>query len=324
MTGYDLAGNPLECRATTRKGTPCQRMPLPHNGYCPSHQHLAETEELAEQELGRRRSVGAVADGIASRACCSGSTSAGPSPMPSSLGDGRLVTAKAPTTPEDQSRRRAWPPSSAALGARRAPTPATSSAFAHGTTVATNALLEGRGARTALVATEGFTDVVELGRQARADLYRLCAAHPAPLVAARAALRRARADDARTARCARCAEAAAALAREVAAAEPEAVAVVLLHAYRHPRARAGARRRARARRCRDVHVSLSHEVVGTFREYERAATTEIDAALSPLLGRLPAPARATRRRRRACPSRAIMQSTGGLADARPAPPGTPR
>ena len=55
-------------------------------------------------------------------------------------------------------------------------------AFAHGTTVATNALLEGEGARTVLVATEGFEDVVELGRQARADLYRLCAAHPAPLV----------------------------------------------------------------------------------------------------------------------------------------------
>ena len=42
----DLTGQKLECRATTRKGTPCQRMPLPHNGYCPSHQHLAETEEV--------------------------------------------------------------------------------------------------------------------------------------------------------------------------------------------------------------------------------------------------------------------------------------
>jgi hypothetical protein len=42
--GYDANGNPLQCRATTRRGTPCQRMPLPHNGYCPSHQHLAETE----------------------------------------------------------------------------------------------------------------------------------------------------------------------------------------------------------------------------------------------------------------------------------------
>jgi hypothetical protein len=46
QNGYDLYGNPLQCRASTRKGTPCQRMPLPHNGYCPSHQHLAETEEL--------------------------------------------------------------------------------------------------------------------------------------------------------------------------------------------------------------------------------------------------------------------------------------
>ena len=44
--GYDVYGNPFRCRASTRKGTPCQRMPLPHNGYCPSHQHLAETEEV--------------------------------------------------------------------------------------------------------------------------------------------------------------------------------------------------------------------------------------------------------------------------------------
>jgi hypothetical protein len=46
MHGYDVHGNPLQCRATTRKGTACQRMPLPHNGYCPSHQHLAETEQV--------------------------------------------------------------------------------------------------------------------------------------------------------------------------------------------------------------------------------------------------------------------------------------
>jgi hypothetical protein len=44
--GFDVNGNPLQCRATTRKGTPCQRVPLPHNGYCPSHQHLAETEDF--------------------------------------------------------------------------------------------------------------------------------------------------------------------------------------------------------------------------------------------------------------------------------------
>ena len=45
-TGLDANGNPLQCRATTRRGTPCQRVPLHNNGYCPSHQHLAETEEV--------------------------------------------------------------------------------------------------------------------------------------------------------------------------------------------------------------------------------------------------------------------------------------
>jgi hypothetical protein len=45
QNGLDVNGNPLQCHASTRKGTPCRRMPLPHNGYCPSHQHLAETEE---------------------------------------------------------------------------------------------------------------------------------------------------------------------------------------------------------------------------------------------------------------------------------------
>jgi hypothetical protein len=43
--GFDANGEPVRCRATTRRGTPCRRDPLPHNGYCPSHQHLAETEE---------------------------------------------------------------------------------------------------------------------------------------------------------------------------------------------------------------------------------------------------------------------------------------
>jgi hypothetical protein len=46
--GFDAYGNPLQCRASTRKGTPCQRAPLRQNGYCPSHQHLAETEEDRE------------------------------------------------------------------------------------------------------------------------------------------------------------------------------------------------------------------------------------------------------------------------------------
>jgi hypothetical protein len=44
--GFDIHGNPVQCRASTRRGTPCQRMPLPLNGYCPSHQHLADTEHF--------------------------------------------------------------------------------------------------------------------------------------------------------------------------------------------------------------------------------------------------------------------------------------
>jgi hypothetical protein len=46
LTGFDLDGNPIECRATTRRGTACRRTPLPRNGYCPSHQHLAEPDEM--------------------------------------------------------------------------------------------------------------------------------------------------------------------------------------------------------------------------------------------------------------------------------------
>src|SRR4051794_1017655 len=93
---------------------------------------------------------------------------------------GRLVTAKAPTTPEDQSEG-VLDAVNAVL--EKAAEQATDiEAFAHGTTAATNALLEGKGAKTVFVATEGFEDIVELARQARADLYRLCAARPAPLV----------------------------------------------------------------------------------------------------------------------------------------------
>src|SRR3954469_13466275 len=92
----------------------------------------------------------------------------------------RLVTAKAPTTPDDQSRgvidavRAALREASANAG--------DVTRFVHGMTVGTNALLEGRTARTALLATEGFVDLEELRRQNRAELYRLCATHPAPLV----------------------------------------------------------------------------------------------------------------------------------------------
>ncbi len=91
----------------------------------------------------------------------------------------RTTTAKAATTTADQSV--GVLAAIDAVLAAAAATQADVAAFAHGMTVATNALLEGQGARTAFLATEGFVDIVALGRQARADLYRLQAAHSAPL-----------------------------------------------------------------------------------------------------------------------------------------------
>src|SRR3954453_4898642 len=91
-----------------------------------------------------------------------------------------LVTAKAPSTPRDQSEGVLAAVAAALDAAGVSASEVTR--FAHGMTVGTNALLEGKVARTALFATEGFTDLEELGRQARAELYRLCAGPPPPLV----------------------------------------------------------------------------------------------------------------------------------------------
>src|ERR1700754_1511728 len=146
------------------------------------------------------------------------------------FGDGLLVTAKSPTTPEDQSL--GVMTAVAAVLDRAGRRPADIRSFAHGMTVATNALLEGRSAHTALIATDGFADVVELGRQARADLYRLCAAHPAPLVPRDLRFGAPERMTPDGPLCPLDDSAANALAERIAAADPEAVAVVLLHAYR--------------------------------------------------------------------------------------------
>ncbi|MGO9753549.1 MAG: hydantoinase/oxoprolinase family protein [Solirubrobacteraceae bacterium] len=224
--------------------------------------------------------------------------------------DGRIVTAKAPTTPGDQSQGVIEAVRAALAVAGRDAREVTS--FAHGMTVATNALLEGKAARTALVATEGFADIVELARQNRPELYRLCAAGPQPLVPRE---RRFEAPERMTPEGPLRALAPAAaeqVAQRVADSAPEAIAVVLLHSYSHPE-HEQLLGEALATALPDAHVSLSHEVVGTFREYERAATTEVDAALSPLLSGY------LRRLARRCaqhgiPEPSIMQSSGGLID----------
>jgi len=227
-------------------------------------------------------------------------------------GGGRVVTAKALTTPEDQSLgvMAAVEGALAAAGADAGDV----RALAHGMTVATNALLEGETARTAFVATDGFTDIIELARQTRPELYRLCAARPAPITPAeRRFAAPERMGPTATLRALAPGQAAA-LARDVAACGPEAVAVCLLHAWRDPAHELLLRDALRDALGDEVPVALSHEVVGTFREYERAATTELDAALTPLLG---AYLRRLLGRTGAAglPAPQVMQSSGGLVDA---------
>jgi N-methylhydantoinase A len=219
-----------------------------------------------------------------------------------------LHTAKVPSTPAEQSL--------AVLDAvglvleRAGAEPRQVERFAHGMTVATNALLEGRTARTALIATEGFTDVIELGRQARPHLYELCRSAPAPLVPSelRFAAPERMTPDGPLRSLHR--EAARSLIAEIARSRPEAIAVALLHSYADP-----AHERLLAEQIAellpDVQLTLSSDLVGTFREYERTATTVLDAALSPLLAsylrRLSSDAIAG-----GLPEPQIMQSSGGL------------
>ena len=176
--------------------------------------------------------------------------------------------------------------------------------FAHGTTVATNALLERKGARTAFVATEGFEHLLHLRRQDRAELYRLCVDHPAPLVPLE-----------------RCYGVRERTGPEGVIApleldslpefEADAVAVCLLFSFRdldHERAVAAELRR----RLPDARVVASHEVSPEFREYERASTTAVDAYLGPVvagyLEALGAGAVAA-----GLPAPLVMRSSGGVA-----------
>jgi N-methylhydantoinase A len=223
----------------------------------------------------------------------------------------RLHTAKLPTTPRDQSQ--------AVLAAIEAVIELAEldageiETFAHGMTVGTNALLEERGARTALIATRGFADILEIGRQDRPQLYRLCAPKPSSLVEPELhfeASERIGPQGVVEPLAETEPERLAALVRDSGA---EAVAICLLFSYLDP-----IHEQRIAERLRDelpgVHVSASHEVLPRFREYERCSTTAIDAYLSPLLGRylgrleeaatgagLPAPL--------------VMQSSGGVASA---------
>ncbi len=224
---------------------------------------------------------------------------------------GVVHTAKVPTTPGRES--------AGVIGAigqvleRAGARPEEIDVFAHGMTVGTNALLEERGARTALIATRGFADLLEIGRQDRPYLYRLCAPKPAPLVDPDLRLEadeRVGPDGVVSPLADGEPERLAELLRERGA---ESVAICLLFSYLDP---THERRLAEHLRERlpGVHVSASHEVLPRFREYERCSTTTIDAYLSPLLGRYlghlgDAATEA------GLPEPLVMQSSGGVAPA---------
>ncbi|MGE3497894.1 MAG: hydantoinase/oxoprolinase family protein [Candidatus Binatia bacterium] len=179
----------------------------------------------------------------------------------------------------------------------------------YGSTVATNAVLERKGARVALITTAGFEDVLEIGRQNRPDLYALEPRRPVPLVAR-----------ARRFGAAERLDYTGAVLRPLSPAEvrrllgavrragADSVAVCLLHGYANP---VHERRLGAALRAQGADTSLAHELVSEYREYERTSTTVLNAYVAPVmrrhLGEL------ARRVGRA--TLRVMQSSGGAASA---------
>lgn len=176
--------------------------------------------------------------------------------------------------------------------------------FAHGTTVATNALLERKGARTAFVTNAGFEHLLHLRRQTRAHLYRPCADWPQPLVPLE------RSHGVRG-RIGPDGEIEPLDIDSLPDFEADAVAVCLLHAYRDPSHERDVASELR-RRLPHAWVVASHEVAPEFREYERASTTAADAYLGPVVSRyLQALSGACEAA--GLPEPLVMRSSGGVA-----------
>ena len=190
------------------------------------------------------------------------------------LADGGLRSLKVPSTPDD--------PSRAVLDGLQALEPGADArgfVLLHGTTVATNSLLERKGARVGLVANRGFEDVLEIGRQNRPQLYALVGWRKPPLADREDRLGVAGRLDHQGA------ELEPVDAEELAglagwAAERDSVAVCLLHSYANP---AHEEAVAAALESSGVPVSVSSRLLPEFREYERTSTTVVNAFVAPLV-----------------------------------------
>src|SRR5262245_40442512 len=194
--------------------------------------------------------------------------------------DGMLQIFKLASTPDDPSRA-----ITEGLARIVTETKATIDAIEiiHGTTVGTNALLQRKGARTALVTTGGFEDVIEIGRQARPELYNLNAVKPPPLVPSELRFgvkERVSASgeilEALTER------ELAGLIEKLQSANCESIAVSMLFSFVAPQHE---KRISAAVAALGVPVSISHQILPEYREYERTSTVVVNAYLQPLMGR---------------------------------------
>ena len=153
----------------------------------------------------------------------------------------------------------------------------------HGTTVGTNTLLERKGARTALVTTAGFEDAIEIGRQARPKLYDFFFDRVEPLVPAdlRFGIEERTASDGEILTAPSPADLKS-LVSQVAAKHPESIAISLLFSFANPKNELAI---AEALKPLGVPLSISHQILPEFREYERTSTVVINAYLQPVMQR---------------------------------------
>ena len=227
--------------------------------------------------------------------------------------DGRLHKRKVPSTPADYSR--AIVEGVAAFCAEHGLAPAQMNEVVHATTVATNAILERKGARTALLTTEGFRDVLELRRIRIPMSYDLGWQKPPPLVDRewRRGVGERLDAQGKVLIALNMADLAAAVA-QFRADDIEAVAVCFLHSYRNPRHEQDVGRYL-SEHLPGVYVSLSHEVLPEILEFERTSTTVVNAYVAPLIARY---LKLLRSRLDELGSKApilVMQSNGGLISA---------
>jgi N-methylhydantoinase A len=190
----------------------------------------------------------------------------------------RLYAFKIPSTPQN-------PAEAILAGVSRvlAETGRLPAEIVHGTTVATNALLERKGARVALITTAGFEDVIEIGRQARPEIYNFFVTRPAPLIsrALRFGIDERMAPDASVLTPLNPSQLEA-IVEQIRQSAAESVAVCLLFAFANP---LHERQIARALESLGMPVSLSHKILPEYREYERTSTVAINAYLVPKMAR---------------------------------------